>query len=64
MSFQFDAIVQVPLAAGQHSQFNNFSEVQIQPILIVIPPPLPEPPHPEPFIFQQPVRPQPPAVRL
>ncbi len=61
VSFKFDAIVQVPLAAGQHSQFNNFSEVQVQPILIIIPPPPAEPPPPaQPFIFQPPQRPLPP----
>ena len=42
-----DAILRVPLAVGQHSQHNNFSEVQIEAPLIIIPdPPLEEPPPP------------------
>ncbi|HZN34324.1 MAG TPA: SdrD B-like domain-containing protein [Pirellulaceae bacterium] len=53
VSFKFDAIVQVPLAAGQHSQFNNFSEVQVKPVLILIPPPPPVEPPPEPPLFLQ-----------
>ena len=46
VSFKFDAILQVPLAAGQHSQLNNFSEVQVTRIFIPPPedPPI-EPPH-------------------
>lgn len=55
VTFKFDAILQVPLAAGQHSQFNNFSEVQLQPITFIIPPPPPETPPEQPFIFQQPL---------
>jgi protocatechuate 3,4-dioxygenase beta subunit len=55
VSFKFDAIVQVPLAAGQHSQFNNFSEVQVRPVLIIIPPEPPiAPPPPQPLILQPP----------
>lgn len=50
ISFKFDAILQVPLAAGQHSQLNNFSEVQT--FQIILPPedPPPEDPPPPGFI--------------
>ncbi len=41
VSFQYDALLQIPLAIGQHSQLNNFSEVIITPTII---PPLPPPP--------------------
>jgi len=55
VSFKNDAILQVPLAYGQHSQLNNFSEVQVQPIFI--PPPedrLPPKPPPQPLLLQFP----------
>ena len=59
VSFQFDAILQVPLAAGQHSQLNNFSEVQVRQTVILIPPPEdPVPPKP---VF---VIPPPPPVNI
>jgi protocatechuate 3,4-dioxygenase beta subunit len=49
VNFKFDAILQVPLAAGQHSQLNNFSEVQIT--RIFIPPPEEPPIEPPPEII-------------
>jgi serine-aspartate repeat-containing protein C/D/E len=51
-----DAISLIPLAAGQHSHENNFSEVQIQPEPPITPPPPPLPPPPPP-----PVPPKPPV---
>lgn len=48
-----DAIVRIPLGAGQHSQSNNFSEVQVT-RLIIPPPENPPPPPldpPPPFVF-------------
>jgi protocatechuate 3,4-dioxygenase beta subunit len=51
-----DAISLIPLAAGQHSQENNFSEVQVQPEPPLTPPPPPLPPPPPP-----PVPPKPPV---
>jgi serine-aspartate repeat-containing protein C/D/E len=63
VNFQYDAILRIPLAAGQNSLMNNFSEVKITPTIIPPPPkiitPPPEPPQvipplpPElpPFIF-------------
>jgi hypothetical protein len=42
--FHNDAILQVPLAIGQVSQLNNFSEIQT--FKIIIPPPPPETPKP------------------
>ncbi|MEX2175853.1 MAG: SdrD B-like domain-containing protein [Pirellulaceae bacterium] len=42
VSFRFDAILQIPLAAGQHSTLNNFSEVQV--VRFTIPPLDREPP--------------------
>lgn len=48
-----DAIVRIPLGAGQHSEFNNFSEVQVA--RFYIPPPenpsQPPPVVPPPFVF-------------
>lgn len=49
-----DAIVRIPLGAGQHSQSNNFSEVLVT--RNIIPPPPPNPPMPPltppvPFVF-------------
>jgi serine-aspartate repeat-containing protein C/D/E len=65
VSFNSDAILQVPLAAGQHSELNNFSEVQVSPITFV-PPPLesPEPPPQvvQPFLLVFPELPPPPLV--
>jgi protocatechuate 3,4-dioxygenase beta subunit len=71
VSFKFDAILQVPLAAGQHSQLNNFSEVLVTRIIIpppeeppVDPPPPPQliPPLPPPFLAPpQIIIPPPPA---
>ena len=55
VTFKFDAILQVPLAAGQHSQLNNFSEVQVTQTIIIIPPEEPpvEPP-PPPLLWNPP----------
>jgi serine-aspartate repeat-containing protein C/D/E len=45
VSFHNDAILQVPLAFGQTSQLNNFSEVQVLTTTIIPPPPdVPAPP--------------------
>jgi serine-aspartate repeat-containing protein C/D/E len=61
VSFKNDAILQVPLAFGQHSQLNNFSEVQVVTTIIPPPPETPEPPPPLPppflLVFPQPVPP-------
>ena len=46
--FGSDAIVRIPLAAGQHARENNFSEVETVPIVLSPPPELP--PRPEPII--------------
>ncbi len=54
--FGNDAIVRIPLAAGQNSQENNFSEVTTRPELPHVPPEPPEPP-PRPPVFAQPVVP-------
>lgn len=43
-----DVIIKIPLATGQHSQLNNFSEVVIIPTTFVPPPPPPPPPVPPP----------------
>jgi len=45
IDFGTDAIVRIPLGAGQHAQENNFSEVRIQPVVIA--PPIEDPPPPE-----------------
>ena len=50
ISFKFDAILQIPLAAGQDSIHNNFSEIQIIQTIIPIPPLDPEPVPPEQII--------------
>ncbi|WP_254506789.1 SdrD B-like domain-containing protein [Anatilimnocola floriformis] len=50
VDFKFDTLLQIPLAIGQHSQLNNFSEVVITPTIIPpVPPrpPLTPPPPPE-----------------
>jgi len=49
VSLNDDAILQIPLAAGQHSVANNFSEVQVTTFVIIIPPEDPPvtPPPPE-----------------
>jgi serine-aspartate repeat-containing protein C/D/E len=46
VSFQFDAILQIPLGVGQSSTLNNFSEVKVTQIFIPPPPPPPPPPLP------------------
>lgn len=46
ISLRNDAILRIPLAAGQDSVLNNFSEVQVT--TFVIPPPPPPPPSPPP----------------
>lgn len=49
-----DAIVRIPLGAGQHSQVNNFSEVLVTRNMIIPPPPNPPMPPlqpPAPFVF-------------
>lgn len=53
-----DAISLIPLTAGQHSQENNFSEVQIQPEPPLTPPPPPQFP---PILPPPPVPPKPPV---
>ena len=60
-----DAILRVPLAVGQQSMHNNFSEVQVEPTLIIIPDPPREqlPPPIEEFVAPAPlpvIRPEPP----
>ena len=56
-----DAILQVSLAAGQHSVLNNFSEVQVTTFFVPPPPsPPPLPPPPEPILFIPPPPPLPP----
>jgi serine-aspartate repeat-containing protein C/D/E len=64
VSFKNDAILQVPLATGQHSQLNNFSEVQVVTTIIPDPPPQtpPLPPPPQPFLLQVLPPPPPPEV--
>lgn len=58
-----DAILQVSIAAGQQSVFNNFSEVQLTTFVIPPPPPLPPtPPPPEPQLFLPPVPVPPPLL--
>ena len=58
-----DAILQVALAAGQHSVFNNFSEVQVTTFIIPPEPPKePPPPPPEPPLFFLAPPPLPPQV--
>ncbi|MCE9526291.1 MAG: carboxypeptidase regulatory-like domain-containing protein, partial [Planctomycetales bacterium] len=58
-----DAILQVSLAAGQHSAFNNFSEVQLTTFVIPPPPPpLPPPPPMEPLPYVPPQLIPPPPV--
>lgn len=59
-----DAILQVSLLPGQHSIFNNFSEVQVATFVIPPPPPQPPPPPPpEPLLFAPPLPlPPPPLV--
>lgn len=60
-----DAILRVPLSAGQQSVFNNFSEVELTRYLIPLPPPPPSPPPPtppEPLPFQPPQLVLPPPV--
>jgi protocatechuate 3,4-dioxygenase beta subunit len=53
--FGNDAIVRIPLPAGQSSAENNFSEVETEPIPVFIPPPVPPlPPNP---VFAPPVLP-------
>jgi serine-aspartate repeat-containing protein C/D/E len=47
VSFHNDAILQVPLAIGQQSVLNNFSEVQV--VTSIIPPPPPNNPPPPPL---------------
>jgi serine-aspartate repeat-containing protein C/D/E len=50
VSLNFDAILRIPLAAGQNSLLNNFSEVVITPTIIPPPPKFITPPPPEEFI--------------
>jgi protocatechuate 3,4-dioxygenase beta subunit len=53
VSLNNDAILQVPLGVGQTSDLNNFSEIQVQTMPIIVPPPearRPEPPPPAPFL--------------
>ncbi|MDX1948357.1 MAG: SdrD B-like domain-containing protein [Pirellulaceae bacterium] len=65
VSLNNDAILRIPLAAGQHSQVNNFSEVQV--VRTTIPPPPPPPevpplPPPNPFLPEPPPPPLPPRI--
>lgn len=66
VSFKNDAILQVPLAVGQHSQFNNFSEVQVTPVFNPPPPPpeIPLPPEnpPPPLLLRITPPPTPPDI--
>jgi serine-aspartate repeat-containing protein C/D/E len=59
VDFKFDTLLQIPLAIGQHSEMNNFSEVIITPNFIPPPPdrPLTPPPPPEEVIPPMPVEP-------
>jgi protocatechuate 3,4-dioxygenase beta subunit len=57
VSFKFDAILQIPLGSGQHSAFNNFSEVQVT--RIIIPPPERELPPELPIITEPQFQPPP-----
>jgi protocatechuate 3,4-dioxygenase beta subunit len=50
VSLNFDAILRIPLAAGQNSLLNNFSEVVITPTIIPPPPKFITPPPPEQFV--------------
>ncbi len=61
-----DAILRVPLAVGQQSVHNNFSEIQIEAPLIIIPePPVEEPPPPvEEFLAPPPLLVTPPPPPL
>ena len=62
-----DAILQVPLGAGQQSLNNNFSEIEVQTRLIVPPfeiPTQPPLPPPEPFLLVFPPLPLPPPPPL
>ncbi len=56
VSFRFDAILQIPLAAGQESQLNNFSEVKITTYVIPPDPPKELDPPPEDPEFIPPVQ--------
>ncbi len=65
VAFHNDAILQVPLAAGQQSVLNNFSEVQVVTNIIPPPPEFPPPPPeiiPQPFIIKNLPPPQAPDV--
>lgn len=55
VNFRFDAILQIPLAAGQESQLNNFSEVKITTFLIPLDPPKIEDPIEEEPLFIPPL---------
>jgi serine-aspartate repeat-containing protein C/D/E len=61
VTFKNDAILQIPLAAGQQSVFNNFSEVQVTSIVI---PPLELEIPPELPIIEEPVLQPPPLFLL
>jgi serine-aspartate repeat-containing protein C/D/E len=57
VSFKFDAILQIPLGAGQNSAMNNFSEVQVT--RAIIPPPERELPPELPIITEPQFQPPP-----
>jgi hypothetical protein len=60
-----DAIVRIPLGAGQHSEQNNFSEVRVARNFIIPPPPNPPmPPLTPPAVlnFPNPIAPPPPLL--
>jgi hypothetical protein len=52
--FGDNAIVRIPLAAGQHAQENNFSEAQAGPVFQSPPPENPLPPPPGVFVYGEP----------
>ncbi len=52
--FGNDAIVRIPLAAGQHARENNFSEVEIVPVINSPPPELPLRPEPVFNVYDEP----------
>ncbi len=62
VSFNFDAILRIPLAAGQSSLLNNFSEVRITPTTIPPPPKLITPPPQQPQFNPPPVPELPPFI--
>ena len=62
VDFKFDTLLQIPLAIGQHSQLNNFSEVVITPTIIPPLPPRPPLTPPPPPVVQPLLPPEPPIL--